>query len=451
MTTRFVLSLSALLVFIAPALADWPQFLGPQRDGISRENVKLIRSFGEGQPKELWSVDVGVGFGAPAIQDGRVYFLDRRGETHDVMRCFDLSSGKQLWETPYEAPGKFDHPGSRTTPAVDGKYVFSVGPLGELYCFDKTDGKALWHKNIVEEFQGERPRWAVAQSPTLYKDWVIVAPCGKAAGVVAFEKATGKAAWKSEPIGTLGYGSPMVSKIDGVDQVVMVAVKKPDKKAESATTATAPATSQAGQGQQRGRRERDNTKCNIAGVDAATGKLLWSYDGWGCNNPIPSPTAIGDGRFFITAGYGAGSVMFRVGRDGDKWQAKELFKTDKLSGQIHNVLFYEGYLYANGNDNSRKDGLMCLDLDGNVKWQTGETKFDKGGLLIADGLLIVLDGNDGTLHLIDPSSHGFKELSQAKVLEAKGKQVWAPLVITDGKLLVRDKQQLKCLDMKAQQ
>ena len=149
--------------------------------------------------------------------------LDRVKGVKDILRCIDLNSGNEKWNYEYEATGELPYPGSRAVPTVDENYIWSVGPHGHFYCFDKKTQQPVWSVNILEEFESELPNWGVSQSPLIYKDKVIVAPQGKQAGVVAFDKLTGKVAWKSRPL--TGYNfhvSPVIASYGGVDQVIRI-------------------------------------------------------------------------------------------------------------------------------------------------------------------------------------------------------------------------------------
>ena len=404
-------ALTVTAVLAADAAAgDWAQFLGPNRNGIAPEAVKLARPWPEGGPEVLWKVDLGMGFGGPSIRDGKVYVLDRVDDAQDVLRCLDLASGKEEWNFAYDAPGKLDHNGSRSTPTVDEKYVFTIGPFGHFHCVDKATHKPLWQKHLLEDFGGKRPNWGVAQSALLYKDSVIVAPLSGSVGVAAFEKATGKLLWKSRPFGTMAYTSPAVTSIGGVEQVVMVGDRR------------------------------------VAGVDANTGELLWTYGGHRCQIRIPSLTLIGDGRIFITGGYDAGSAMIKVQKSEGKFAVEELFKVPEYGAQLHNALLYRDHLYLNCNTNSKADGLVCMDLDGKVKWKTGrQPHFERGNLILVDGVLLVMHGRGGTLHMVQPDPAGYKEIAQAKILS--GRDIWAPMALADGKLVLRDQRQMKCLQV----
>jgi outer membrane protein assembly factor BamB len=418
------LGLSALTLAASAPAADWPQYLGPARNAVAPEK-SLARTWPAEGPKVLWAIPMGEGFGAPAVFGGQIYVLDRVGSDKDVARCLDLATGQEKWRTEYEAKGGNlgGFPGSRQTPSVDEQHVYTVGGYGHVKCFDRATGKEVWAADLQKDFGTRLPMWGFAQSPVLYGDTVLLAAQSPQAGAVAFDKNTGKVVWKSEALpGSAGYVALTLTAIGGVDQVI--AVSAGDRGPKGA----------------------------VCGFDAKTGKKLWSYDGWQCKIPIPPVTPIGDGRFFITGEYGANSAMIQVAKEGEAFVAKELFKTDKCESQIHPPILYKDYLYANSNGNSRHDGMICLDLQGNLKWKTGnEPNFEKGGILLADGLIYNLEGNNGTLHLIEPSPEGYKELAKAPVLKSGKERMWAPLVLVDGKLLVRSQEEMKCLDVKAAQ
>jgi outer membrane protein assembly factor BamB len=271
---------------------------------------------------------------------------------------------------------------------------------------DAATGKAVWRRHLLKDFGAALPPAGVCQSPLLVGETVVVAPLSDDVGVAALEKATGNVAWKSAPVGPQMYASPVAARVDGVDQVVVV------------------------------------SRTAVAGVEVGTGKVLWTFDGWRCNHPATNPTPIGDGRFFWAASYGLGGVMFKVARQGEAFTVSPLFENRRCRPVMHNTLLYGGHLYANSN------ALMCLDLEGNLKWSSARTaRFEMGGLLIADGLIFVLDGAGGTLTLVQADPSEYRELASARVLD--GPQVWAPMALADGKLLVRDARQMKCLDVSA--
>jgi outer membrane protein assembly factor BamB len=412
------LALVVVAIFLIAAgarAADWPGYLGPNRNAISAEKG-LLRSWPEGGPKVLWAFPLGPGYGGAAVSDGKVFVLDRIRGKQDVLRCLDLDTGQEDWSFAYDASGRVSHPGSRSTPTVDGNYVYTCGLFGHFYCVDRRTHKPIWHKNIWEDFNGGRPpQWAISQNPLIYADSVILASQTAKAGLVAYDKLTGELKWTSAALpGQPGYVSPKLVHVAGEDQVVMVTASK------------------------RG------TGGAVVGMDPKTGKTLWSYTNWQCKIPIPNVTEVGDGRLFITGGYEAGSAMVRIAKGGDSYTVTEVYKTDAFGTHCHPPVLYEGYLYAHCTTNTRRDGMVCMDVNGNVKWKTGRSPvFDKGGFLLADGLIFSMDGRKGILYLIQPDPSGFKPLASVKLLGEN--ECWGPLALSDGKLIVRDQEQMKCV------
>jgi len=416
MKTNTILIAVIVMVAAGGTLADWPQYLGPDRNAVSPEKG-LLRSWPEAGPKVLWTLSLGAGYGGAAVSDGKVYILDRQGNDKDVLRCLDLVTGKEQWSYSYDAPGRTSHPGSRSTPAVDGNYIYTCGSFGDLYCFDKNTHKPVWKKNVWKDYDGgSMPRWALSQNPLIYGDSVIVASQTQKAGVVAYDKLTGQVKWASSALpSNAGYVSPAIVKISGEDHLVMITAGS-----------------------------RDGSGGEVLGMDPKAGKMLWVYGGWSCRIPCANVTEIGDGRIFITGGYEAGSAMIKVAKNGDSYAVTELYKTDDFGTHVHPAILYKDNLYAHCTTNTRRDGMVCMDLNGKVKWKTGRSPvFDKGGFILADGLMLSVDGQKGILYLIEPDPAGYKELASAKLLNTN--ECWGPLALVDGKLLIRDQKQMKCV------
>ena len=165
---------------------DWPQYLGPKRNSTS-DQKGILRTWPQQGPDVLWTVNVGIGFGGPVIKDGKVYLLDRDDKVGDNLRCFDLTSGKELWNFGYPAPGSVMFPGSRSVPTIDGNRIYSCGPYGNLYCIDINTHKPVWNKNIWTDFGGgEIPKWAITQCPLVYDNLLIAGftgPSGRCCGL----------------------------------------------------------------------------------------------------------------------------------------------------------------------------------------------------------------------------------------------------------------------------
>lgn len=443
------LTAATVLCFLAGgARGDWPQYRGPNHDNSSPEK-NLMRSWPAGGPKVLWTVPLGDGYGSPAVRDGQVYVLDRVENARDVLRCLDLATGRELRRWAYDAAGKLAHDGSRSIPTVDEKYVFTIGSFGHIHCIDRQSHKPVWSRHLLKDFDGQMPRWGVAQSPMLHGSTLMIAPLSKTVGVAALDKATGKEIWRSAPLGDLAYVSPRIATLCGVEQVLVVSATRMPREEATRPAASRPRRPAAPPSGPLVRRPADWVKRvinRVAGVAMADGRVLWTYDGWRCANPIPSPTPIGDDRVFITGGYLGGSVMLKL-RAGERFAVEVQFMLPDYGAQIPIPLLHEGHLYLVCNGNFRRNGLVCVDLDGNVKWKTAlAPNLDRGHTLLADGLIYSMDGAKGILRLIEPSPEGYREISQVELLG--GREIWAPMALVDGKLLIRDQTQMKCLDVR---
>jgi outer membrane protein assembly factor BamB len=413
-----------ITIFVALSVAcafaaDWPQYFGPKRDSTSAEKG-ILRSWPKEGPKVLWTAPVNVGFGGPAVSGGKVYLFDRDEKVGDNLRCLNFSDGKELWNFAYDAPGSFMFPGSRTAPTVDGDRVYTCGPLGDLYCINTNTHKPVWNKNMWKDFGGgPLPRWGITQNPLIYGNLLIVAAQTSEAGVVAYDKLTGDLKWKSPALsGSPGYVSPSIVKIGGEDHLVMI------------MAAT-------GMG-------RNASGGSVNGLDPLSGKVLWTYSNWQCIIPVPHAVDAGEGRVLVTGGYNAGAAMIKVQKKDDgTYGVTELFKTVEFGAHTQPPILYKDHFYAQYSTNERSDGLVCMGMDGKIKWKTGdEPAFVRGGSILVDGLLLSTDGSK-MLYVIEPDPSGFKPLASAELLE-QGTN-WGPLALVDGKLLIRDQKNLKCV------
>ena len=399
------------------AAEDWPQFLGPQRDGVAHDAKGLARAWPATGPKILWEQPVGQGYGGAAIYGDSVFLLDRVDDKGDSLRRFNLADGHEVWHYFYPAPGGIDHNGSRSTPATDGNLVFSIGPHGQISAVKFSDGSPVWKKNLLTDWGANQPQWAVSTSPLLYGENVIMMPFGKKAALVAYQKATGTVAWTTPNTKDVGkeYESPILMKFDGRDIVLALGMQGA-----------------------------------LLGADAKTGERLFEHlvfpksdKGWWA---IPSPTPIGDGRIFITSGYGRGAVMLKLQPEsqGGHYRVTQLWANRNMGSKCAQALLYDGYLY--GNSSNVGGGLRCLTLDGQVKWDS-KINFDLGNLIIADGLIYIIHGGNGQLHMAEASPAGYKELGRAQFLAPP--EPWAPPAFKDGKLVIRDMHKIFCLDVTA--
>ncbi len=413
---RPVWLLMILTLGAGTALADWSQFLGAARDG--RAEGALAESWPETGPAELWAIDVGPGFGGASVRDGEVFLFDRQEDARDVLRVFDMATGQEKWRIVNEFPGRLPYNGSRSVPTVTEDRIYALGPFGHVYCVDRESQALVWTVDLRERFDGRVPRWGYAASPLLYEDTVIVPSMGPEVGLVALALEDGATRWQSGEVGGDSYCSPAIYTFGERDVVLYI------------------------------------SPIGLFGVDAGSGEIVLTWDGYSCRIPIPAPAPVGESRFFITGGYNAGSVMVEITPDGDKLALKELFRVARIGAQIQQPVVHEGHVYANFQGRRRQQvGMICYALDGERKWATeGSPEFGMGNVILVGDKLLCLGGDDGVLRMLEPTPDGYTELARAQVFEGReraGEQMWAPMAFSDGKLLVRSQSVLKCLELGA--
>ncbi len=406
----------AAFCFVAPATgpaADWPQFRGPNRDGVSPE-TGLLRSWPADGPKVVWSTPVGQGYAAAAIVDGKVYFNDYDEKTSEyLIRCLSLADGKELWRFKEKRRIRPNHGITRTVPATDGKYVFSLDPKAVLHALDAATGKEIWRKNLVQDYGSKIPPWYNGQCPLLEKDRVVIAPVGQKALVVALDKATGNELWTTpNPEGwILSHSSLMPATLGGVKQYMFSVLQ------------------------------------GTVGVAAADGKQLWHFPFKFNLSVSPSPLAVDGERVYVTGAYDSGGAMFRVKKAGAGFTTEQVFvhAPEEWNSEVQTPILFKNHMFAVG---KKKRGLFtCVDLNGKQVWDSaGKASFELGSFMLADGMFLILEGKTGMLRLLEANTTGYKELANAPVLN--GHDVWGPLALSNGKLVIRDLEKMVCLDLK---
>ncbi|MCC6587729.1 MAG: PQQ-binding-like beta-propeller repeat protein [Bryobacterales bacterium] len=404
--------LGVLMVAAVGYGADWPQFRGMARDGISKE-TGLLRKWPAGGPKVLWTTPMGQGYAGAAIVAGRVYHEDydeAKGEWG--LFCRSLATGKEIWRYTEARKIRPNHAITRTVPAVDGKFVFSIDPKCNLHALDARTGKQVWQKDLVTTYSTSIPPWYNGQNVLLEPDRIVIATGGSAL-VVALDKATGKELWRTpnDLKFVLSHVSVMPAAIGGVKQYLY------------------------------------STLDGIVGVSAKDGALLWSYKRKFNVAAVPSPLAVDASRVFVTGPYDAGSVMVKVQNAGGKFTASPAFdmKANEWNSEVHTPVVFSGHMFAVG---KKKRGLFtCMNMDGKVVWENdGQSTFELGSFLLADGMFYLLEGKTGMLHLVEASTAKYKELDKAQVLS--GGDVWGPMALSDGKLVLRDLSKMVCIDVR---
>jgi outer membrane protein assembly factor BamB len=418
MFSRPIVSGILILISITALGGDWPQFRGPDRSNISSE-AGLLRSWPAKGPKVLWRTSVCEGYAGAAIKDGRVYLNDYNLEKKEHwVRCISLATGKDIWQWSYPIEVRPNHGITRTVPAIGNKLVFSLDPKCRFHALDAKTGKLVWQKNLVEEYNATIPGWYAGQNPLIDGDRVILATGGDAL-VIAFEQDTGKEIWRTPNPSKerMSHSSLMPATIGGVRQYLYLTMK------------------------------------NLIGIAAEDGKQLWSVPFIARIVAVPSPISIGDGRIFVTSGYEAGSAMYKVEKSANGFSARRLYAltSTQFNSEAQTPILFQNHLFAVSS--KTRGRFTCLGLDGKVVWQSpvvsgnaeASRTFDLGGFLLADGMFFILDGRTGVLRLIEANTKEYKELASAQILH--GEDVWGPLALSDGKLIIRDMSQMVCLQV----
>jgi len=410
---------------VVAVAADWPQFHGPNRDGICSE-TGLLKQWPAQGPKLLWTLKgLGRGYSNISIVGGKLYTMGdrKRGDAEEQMVvAYDLASRKELWATAVGSPHRDGGP--RSTPTVDGQRLYVVSTDGDIVCLETASGKILWRKSLDKDFGGKMMcmrngthNWRWSESPLVDGPKVLCTPGAQQAAVVALDKITGNVIWKCAT-GSLGdrgaegagYASMVVAQIAGTRQYVQFLGRA------------------------------------VIGVDAATGRFLWSY-----NRPandvanITSPVVRGD-YVFASSAYKAGSGMAKIVRDGDRFRADEVYALDFKTFANHHggVLLVGDHLY--GADGQNGGVPVCLEfLTGKIAWKEKALGKRSAAFLYADGNLYVRYENGlMTLMAADPKHFQVKGSFEAP---SKLGPAWPHPVIHQKKLYLRDHDVLMCYDV----
>jgi outer membrane protein assembly factor BamB len=405
-------SVAVLLLIASPTLAgDWPQFLGPQRNGTSDE-TGLIDAFPETGPEIVWSVDGGVGMSGIAVVDGTACTLIQR-DGEQIVVALDAANGDTKWETPV-APLYENSMGDgpRATPTIAGGRAFVFTGEGILAALDMQSGDLLWSHDAPGDFGGQPADYGMACSPLIVDDLVVVTVGAPQATLAAYHQESGDLAWTYVADSAAGYSSPSLLKVSDVEQVVVFA---------------------------------GSSACGVS----AAGDELWSYPfvtDYDCN--IATPLLV-DGRVFISSGENHGSALLAVPgtAGGDVQEAWTSFGVDSvLRNEWQTSILIDGHLY--GFDNIGSAGpvtnLACVNAaTGEQVWL--ERRFGKGNLIAADGKLWMTN-MDGELIIARVTPEGYEELSRSL---AMGSTRQAP-ALSDGRLFVRDDAVIMCIDVRAE-
>ncbi|MFO0848974.1 MAG: PQQ-binding-like beta-propeller repeat protein [Gemmataceae bacterium] len=443
---RYAWSVVLALAALCGVAADWPQWQGPDRNAVSKENG-LLQEWPKDGPPLAWKVTgLGGGDSAPAVVGGKLFGMGSR-DGDEVVWALSEADGKPLWATTLgptfqqRMPQSKEGPGC--TPTADGDRLFVLGVGGDLACLQVKDGTILWQLSLKKEFGGVPGMWNYRESPLVDGDKVVCTPGGPDAAIVALDKATGKTIWKTKV--SAGAAPPVGGPPGGPPG-------RPGRFGNTggAAYSSAIAVDFAGQ-----RQYVQMTAKALVSVAAADGKLLWRYDkpangmGINCSTPIYL-----DGQVFAASAYNAGGGLVKLNANGKgEVNAEEVYFTRKMENHHGGMIVHDGCLYGDNGGNSG-GFLVCLDFKtGKVLWDAREAddrekRVEKGSIAMADGRLYYRT-EKGVVLLIEPSAKEYVERGRFEQPDRSRVPAWAHPVIANGKLYIRDQDVLLCYDIKA--
>jgi outer membrane protein assembly factor BamB len=412
---RLALAVAIGLCALPAAALDWPQWRGPQRDGISQE-TGLLKVWPKEGPKLVWQVNkVGFGYSTPAVAGDRIYLLGNTGKKDEFVVALNAQDGQQIWKKRIGVVGPNigpQYPGARGTPTVDGEYLYAIGSNGDLVCLETATGNIHWHKDLRTDFGGKPGFWAYSESPLIDGTLLVCTPGGSDATMVALNKQTGDVIWKSPIPGadTAGYASVAIAEVGGVKQYVQFMQK------------------------------------GLVGVEAKTGKFLWRYEKTAKASPANIPTPlVSDAYVYSASGYGGGGLVELKPEHGSV-KIEQVYYSKKLPNAIGGAVQVGGFLYG-----TNSQGLMCADFKtGKLKWQ--DRCVGSGSICYADGCLYVHGEQNNSVALVEATSEAYHKKGEftppnTPGHSGRGPKAWAYPGIANGHLFIRDLDHLWCYDL----
>jgi outer membrane protein assembly factor BamB len=400
---RFVMRWVVLALAIAGLAGDWPQLLGPDRNGTTVEK-DLIDTFTKDGPRVVWQHKLGEGYASPVIAQGKLIIF-HRVDNDDIIECLAAATGKPVWKYTYRTDyrdnlGKGDGP--RSTPVIAGDKVYLLGAAGKLLCLTMKSGEKVWQKYLIKSYTVPQSYFGVGTTPLVEGKVLLVNVGGEGAGIVAFDKETGKEVWKSTEDGA-SYSSPIAATIDGARHVFFF------------------------------------TRQGLVSLDPADGKVRFKkpwrarYD---ASVNAAMPVLVAGDHLLLTASYETGAVLLKVRKDGvdEAWRSKTA-----LSAHFSTPVAVGEQLY--GFDGRQEVGaqLRCID------WKTGKVRWTEAGFgcgsMIAAGKKLYVLSERGELVIVEASGERYVEKAWAAVLDAPCR---AHLALAEGLLYARDGGKLVC-------
>lgn len=387
---------------LAEASPAFPGFFGKNRDGVVT-GVTIPRDWKTQPPQQVWRRPIGGGYSGFALSRGVLVTLEQR-EGEEYITAYDAASGNERWKVRY--PAKFNDKdkmggeGPRATPTIDSDRVYALGATGELHCLDLATGSVIWRTNILQDADAQNAVFGMAGSPLVVSGKVIVQPGGtNRHSLIAYDKVDGKKIWHT---GTekASYAAPFYAKLNEVEQVVALDYG------------------------------------GISGYNLGDGKELWrqpfvTFNGLNIAQPIILPNQ----QVLLSAGYDHGSDLYKVSKEGDAFQVKEVWRSRAMMCKFASPVYRDGYIY--GLDN----GIMvCLDAaTGTRKWKGG--RYQHGQILLVDDVILVMT-ETGELAIVAADPKGFGELGKIKALA--GPKTWNPPCVAGNHIYIRNHEEAAC-------
>jgi len=396
---------------------QWACFRGSDYKNIVRTNDNFIFS---SDFAVQWKVETGEGHAAPVIYNGLVYFLDYDEKlSSDMLRCFSLESGTELWRRWYRVPLKRNHGFSRTAPVVTDKYVITVGPQAHVMCCDPITGELKWSIDVQKHFETEAPFWYAGQCPRIENNLLILAPAGKEVLMTGIDCETGEMVWQTpNSVGyKMSHSSVMPMTLSGKKTYVYAGI---------------------------------GGVCGVSAEVADQGKLLWNVDKWKPSVIAPSPLQISSSEIVLTAGYGAGSALLHVKNADSKWSATitDQYKPNEgLSSEQQTPILYEQMVITiPPKDGGALRGKVVAYSPANIRtpiWESAaDERFGLGPYLIIGNYLFALK-DEGELYIYKLEQRKMELVKKQHVMD--GVDVWGPMAYADGYLMMRDAHWVYCM------
>lgn len=396
-----VLLLCASVNSFAQSNIDWPQWRGPNRDGISKE-TGLLKEWPKDGPPIVWKTSgAGRGYSSLAVSNGRIYTMGLRGDKEFIV-AFDVATGKEVWATQNGNAFRNDRgDGPRGTPTVDGDRLYALGGGGDLSCLDVKTGKVVWTMNVLQKFGGSNITWGISESPLVMGEKLLVNPGGSDASIVALNKKDGSVIWKSQSE-KAGYSSAIPMTIGGKTQVVFFTSKR------------------------------------AVGLDPKDGSLLWEYSRAANNVANAATPIVRDNRVFVSSDYGTGAGLVEIKADGKT--AQEVYFTKEMRNHHSSSVLIGDYLYG-----FSSSILTAMKFDtGEVVWK--DRSVGKGSLVYADGNLYCFSEN-GVVGLVEATPTGYKEKGRFTI-QQDSLPTWTHPVVAGGRLYLRDQDTIYAYNVK---